>query len=65
MEKSKTFTELIVWQKAHSLALEIYKMTQTFPREEIFGITSQIRRASVSEAANIAPLFLQERYSKF
>lgn len=54
MEKSKSFTELIVWQKAHALALEVYKITQDFPKEEIFGITSQIRRASVSVAANIA-----------
>ncbi|WP_421764348.1 four helix bundle protein [Ekhidna sp.] len=54
MEKSKSFTELIVWQKAHALALEIYKITQNFPKEEMFGITSQIRRASVSVAANIA-----------
>ena len=54
MEKSKSFTELIVWQKSHSLALEVYRLTQLFPKEEMFGITSQIRRASVSVAANIA-----------
>jgi len=54
MEKSKSFTELIVWQKAHALALIIYEITQGFPKEEMFGITSQIRRASVSVAANIA-----------
>jgi len=54
MEKSKSFEELIVWQKAHQLTLEIYKMTKSFPKEEIYGITSQIRRASVSIAANIA-----------
>ena len=54
MEKGKSFTELIVWQKAHALTLKIYEITQVFPREEMFGITSQIRRASVSVAANIA-----------
>ena len=54
MEKGKSFTELIVWQKAHQLTLDVYKMTQQFPKEEIYGITSQIRRASVSIAANIA-----------
>lgn len=54
MEKSKSFTELIVWQKAHVLALDVYKITRNFPKEELFGITSQIRRASVSVAANIA-----------
>ena len=57
MEKSKSFTELIVWQKAHALALEVYKIIQNFPKEELFGITSQIRRASVSVAANIAEGF--------
>ena len=54
MKKTKSFTELIVWQKAHQLTLEVYKVTQVFPKEEIYGITSQIRRASVSIAANIA-----------
>ena len=54
MEKSKSFTDLIVWQKAHALVLNIYEITQGFPKEELFGIISQIRRASVSVAANIA-----------
>ena len=54
MKKTKSFEELIVWQKAHQLTLDVYKMTQQFPKEEIYGITSQIRRASVSIAANIA-----------
>lgn len=50
----KNFKELKVWQKSHELAVAIYKMTNVFPREEIYGLTSQIRRASVSIAANIA-----------
>ena len=54
MKKTKSFEELIVWQKAHQLTLDVYKLTQSFPKEEIYGITSQIRRASVSIAANIA-----------
>ncbi len=54
MEKTKTFKELIVWQKSHKLVLEIYKATKTYPRDEIYALTSQIRRASVSIAANIA-----------
>lgn len=54
MKKTKSFEELIVWQKAHRLTLDVCKMTQRFPKEEIYGITSQIRRASVSIAANIA-----------
>jgi four helix bundle protein len=48
------FTELKVWQAAHALALETYRFTARFPRAEQFGLTSQIRRASVSIAANIA-----------
>jgi four helix bundle protein len=54
MEKTKTFKELIVWQKAHELTLHIYKITKDFPKEEVYALTSQIRRASVSIAANIA-----------
>lgn len=59
MEKSKHFTELIVWQKSHQFVLCVYTLTKTFPKEELFGLTSQFRRASISIAANIA-----EGYSK-
>lgn len=51
------FTDLIVWQKGHSLCVALYKVTQAFPQEEIFGITSQIRRSSSSVTANIAEGF--------
>ena len=50
----KDFRELRVWQGAHQLTLSVYKATSTFPREELYGITSQIRHASSSIAANIA-----------
>lgn len=53
MAKSKGLQELIVWQKAHHLVLNIYQLTRSFPKEELFGITSQIRRSTVSVAANI------------
>ena len=46
--------ELIVWQKAHKLTLEVYSATKSFPKEETYGITSQLRRAALSVAANIA-----------
>jgi len=55
--KIKSFTELTVWQRAHELSLQIYKVTAGFPRAEIFGIVSQLRRASVSVPANIAQGF--------
>lgn len=57
MNKSKVFTDLIVWQKAHSFVLDVYKSTRSFPKEEIYGLTSQFRRAAVSVAANIAEGF--------
>jgi four helix bundle protein len=53
METTKSFRDLVVWQKAHSFVLSIYKETETFPKSEMFGLTSQIRRASVSIVANI------------
>jgi len=50
----KTYKELLVWQKAYHLCLELYKITQRFPKEEKFGITTQIRRAAISMPSNIA-----------
>ena len=52
-----TFEDLLVWQKAHQFVLTVYRMTQTFPRSETYGLTSQFRRAAVSIAANIAEGF--------
>jgi four helix bundle protein len=54
---AKTFQDLIVWQKAHQFVLAIYTATKQFPPDERFGLTSQIRRASVSIPANIAEGF--------
>lgn len=50
----KNFRDLVVWEKAHRLTLVSYKATATFPREETYGLTSQIRRCAASIAANIA-----------
>ena len=50
----KSFRDLEVWSKAIDLSADIYSLTQQFPREEIYGLTSQMRRASVSTASNIA-----------
>lgn len=60
MEKrapAKTFEDLIVWQKAHQFVLNTYKYTSAFPREEIYSLTSQFRKAAISIAANIAEGF--------
>ncbi|MFN8596496.1 MAG: four helix bundle protein [Anaerolineae bacterium] len=48
------FRSLKVWEKAHRLTLEIYQVTHAFPKEELYGLTSQIRRASASIPTNIA-----------
>jgi four helix bundle protein len=48
------FTDLQVWQKGHALALKLYGLSRSFPPDERFGLTSQLRRAAVSVAANIA-----------
>jgi four helix bundle protein len=50
----KSYRELIAWQKAMELVTRIYELTNDFPREEIYGLTSQIRRAAVSIPSNIA-----------
>ena len=50
----RNFKDLKVWDKSHHLTLAVYQVTATFPKEELYGLTSQIRRASVSISANIA-----------
>jgi four helix bundle protein len=54
---AQTFRDLIVWQKAHEFVLGAYKLSKEFPREEVYGLTSQFRRAAVSIAANIVEGF--------
>jgi four helix bundle protein len=50
----KDFREILVWQRSHTLTVEIYRLTKLFPKEELFGLTSQMRRAAASIPANIA-----------
>ncbi|MDJ0673691.1 MAG: four helix bundle protein [Microcystis sp. M53598_WE2] len=52
--KIQSYRDLRVWQEAVNLAESCYRLTKTFPKEELYGMTTQIRRASVSIAANIA-----------
>jgi four helix bundle protein len=59
MQKTNHFEQLIVWQKAHQFVLNVYSITKQFPKEELFGLTSQFRRAAISIPANIS-----EGYSK-
>ena len=51
---SHKYQDLIAWQKAKVFATEIYRVTEQFPRAEVYGLTSQLRRAAVSVASNIA-----------
>lgn len=56
-EPAKDFRDLIVWQKAHQFVLSVYRQSESFPYNELYGLTSQVRRAAVSIAANIAEGF--------
>ncbi|TGE20393.1 four helix bundle protein [Hymenobacter aquaticus] len=56
-EKAKNFQDLLVWQKAHQLVLAVYRLTDAFPKHELFALTSQLRRAAVSIPANVAEGF--------
>ncbi|MBI4479665.1 MAG: four helix bundle protein [Acidobacteria bacterium] len=55
--KANTFLDLIVWRRAHQFVLATYALTGTFPRQEVYGLTSQLRRAAISIPANIAEGF--------
>ena len=57
---TKSFKDLIVWQKARDLVVVIYRFTEHFPRSELYGLTNQMRRAGVSISSNIA-----ESYHRF
>lgn len=56
-ESAKRFEDLIVWRKAHQFVLAVYRLTKEFPKSEMYGLTSQFRRAAVSVPANIAEGF--------
>lgn len=53
-KKISSFTDLNTWQEAHSLVLIIYKLTKTFPKEELFSLTDQMKRSAISISSNIA-----------
>lgn len=66
MDKTKirTFMDLLVWKKGHELVLKIYQLTETFPRKEIFGLSSQMQRCAVSITSNIAEGFSRKGYKE-
>lgn len=64
MEKIHSFTDLNVWKKGHEMVIKIYDLTKAFPQEEIFGLTNQLRRASVSVTSNIAEGFSRTSYKE-
>lgn len=65
MPTIKNFEELIIWQEARKINIKVYSLTKKFPRAELFGLTSQIRRASVSIMSNIAEGFNRRSKKEF
>ena len=57
MERPINFTDLVVWKEGHKLVLLIYEAVRVFPKEEIYGITSQIKRSAISITSNVAEGF--------
>jgi four helix bundle protein len=64
LEHAQSFRDLLVYQKARKLSREIFTLTRAFPKEEMFSLTDQIRRASRSIGANIAEAWAKRRYEK-
>ncbi len=62
--KIKSFTDLQTWQIGHRLVLDVYKATRSFPKEEMFGLSSQVRRAAISFTPNIAEGFSRQSYKE-
>src|SRR5687768_11458465 len=57
MNKSQTFREVVVWQKAHAFTLAVYRSTDAFPKHELYGLTSQLRRSAASVPSNFVEGF--------
>lgn len=63
-KKIKSFKDLNAWKEGHKLAVLMYKITNTFPKSEIYGLTNQLRRASISVTSNIAEGFGRKTYKE-
>lgn len=57
--KIRNFKDLLIWQKGMEIVKEVYRLTQKFPKEELYGLTSQMKRSSVSIPSNIAEGFIR------
>ena len=62
-DKSQSFREVIVWQKAHAFTLALYRLTESFPKDELFALTSQLRRAVASVPSNFVEGFRRRTIS--
>jgi four helix bundle protein len=62
--KIRSFTDLVAWKESHVLVLMVYRETRTFPKEEMFGLVNQLRRAAVSITSNIAEGFSRISYAE-
>jgi four helix bundle protein len=62
--KIQFFTDLDTWKESHKLVIMIYNITKNFPKEEIYGLTNQIRRAAISITSNIAEGFSRQSYAE-
>ncbi|MBU0647105.1 four helix bundle protein [Patescibacteria group bacterium] len=62
--KIKSFTDLNAWKEGHKLVIEIYQITKNFPKEELFGLTNQLKRAAVSTTSNIAEGFSRQSFKE-
>ena len=63
-KKIQSFTDLEVWREGHKLVLMIYKLTKIFPKEETFGLVSQLRRAAISITSNVAEGFARSSFKE-
>lgn len=63
-QKIKSFTDLNAWRESHKLAIAVYKMTKAFPKEELYSLVDQMRRAAISITSNIAEGFGRQTYKE-
>ena len=63
-DKIRTFSDLNAWKIGHEIVIEIYKITKIFPKDEMFALTSQMRRCAVSITSNIAEGFSRQSYKE-